>query len=180
MSRTLKGIQENFLDAIDINGKSGISMARQKAQEFRKTAFVLATIEGKERISKQILDEFERYYVPAENAASIMAGITPGNAYPDFEKMIVTLNTLTATLMNEDAEASKAVTKMDRLGLMILIGYLLFAIFRGWIFSHWLHGYTLTVFSLSIAAGGILGRFYSTRKKIRQLLKEKGFLYRKQ
>ena len=108
MSRTLKGIQENFLDAIDINGKSGISMARHKAQEFRKTAFVLATIEGKERISKQILDEFERYYVPAENAASIMAGITPGNAYPDFEKMIVTLNTLTATLMNEDAEASKA------------------------------------------------------------------------
>ena len=108
MSRTLKGIQENFLDAIDINGKSGISMARHKAQEFRKTAFVLATIEGKERISKQILDEFERYYVPAENAASIMAGITPGNAYPDFEKMIVTLNTLTDTLMNEDAEASKA------------------------------------------------------------------------
>lgn len=78
-----------------------------------------------------------------------------------------------------DAEASKAVTKMDRLGIIILVLYLLFAIFRTWIFSYWLHGYTLTVFSLSVAAGGILGRLYSTRQKIRQVLKEEGFLHKR-
>jgi uncharacterized membrane protein YraQ (UPF0718 family) len=78
-----------------------------------------------------------------------------------------------------DAEASKAVTKMDRIGIVILIVYLLFAIFRRWIFSYWLEGYTLTVFSLSVAAGGILGRLYSTRKKIRDILKHEGFLHSK-
>ena len=78
-----------------------------------------------------------------------------------------------------NAEASKAVTKMDRLGIIILVLYLLFAVFRTWIFSYWLHGYTLTVFSLSFAAGGILGRLYSTRQKIRQVLKEEGFLHKR-
>lgn len=78
-----------------------------------------------------------------------------------------------------DAEASKAVTKMDRLGIIILVLYLLFAVCRTWILGFWLHGYILTVFSLSIAAGGILGRLYSTRQKIRQVLKQEGFLYRR-
>jgi hypothetical protein len=78
-----------------------------------------------------------------------------------------------------NAEASKAVTKMDRLGIIILVLYLLFVIFRTWIFSYWLHGYTLTVFSLSVAAGGILGRLYSTRQKIRKILKGEGFLHNK-
>jgi hypothetical protein len=76
-----------------------------------------------------------------------------------------------------DADATKAVTKMDKLGIFILVVYLLFAIFRTWIFSHWLQGSTLTVFSLSVAAGGILGRLYSTRKKIRDILKDEGVLY---
>jgi hypothetical protein len=77
-----------------------------------------------------------------------------------------------------DAEASKVVTKMDRLGIFILVTYLLFAIFRTWIFSHWLQGYALTVFSVSVAAGGILGRLFSTRKKIREILREEGFLHK--
>jgi predicted membrane channel-forming protein YqfA (hemolysin III family) len=76
-----------------------------------------------------------------------------------------------------NAETSKAVTRMDRLGIYILIAYLLFSILRGWIFSHWLHGYTLTAFSLSVGAGGMLGRLYTTRHRIRQVLKEEGFLH---
>src|SRR4051812_12549883 len=54
-----------------------------------------------------------------------------------------------------DAETSKAVTKMDRVGIFILIAYLLFAIFRRWIFSHWFQGYALTAFSMSVGAGGM-------------------------
>lgn len=76
-----------------------------------------------------------------------------------------------------DAETNKAVTKMDRLGIIILILYILFAISRHWILSHWLQGYALTAFSLSIAAGGMLGRLWTTRQRIRQVLKEEGFLY---
>lgn len=76
-----------------------------------------------------------------------------------------------------DAATNKAVTKMDRLGIIILILYILFAISRHWILSHWLQGYALTAFSLSIAAGGMLGRLWTTRQRIRQVLKEEGFLY---
>src|SRR5437870_9981219 len=49
-----------------------------------------------------------------------------------------------------DVETNKAVTKMDRLGIIILVLYLVFAISRHWIFSHWFEGYTLTAFSLSV------------------------------
>ncbi len=75
-----------------------------------------------------------------------------------------------------DAETSKAVTSMDRLGIIILVAYLIFSICRHWIFSHWLHGYGLTAFCLSVGAGGMLGRLYTTRQKIRQVLKEEGVL----
>lgn len=37
-----------------------------------------------------------------------------------------------------DEEASKVVGKMDTMGIMILVIYLLFAITRRWIFSYWL------------------------------------------
>lgn len=76
-----------------------------------------------------------------------------------------------------NAETSKAVTKMDRLGIIILVLYLLFAISRHWILSHWLQGYALSAFSLSVAAGGMLGRLWTTRQKIRQILKQEGFLH---
>jgi Na+/proline symporter len=75
-----------------------------------------------------------------------------------------------------DAEAKQAVTSMDRVGIIILIAYLIFAVTRRWLFSYWLQGYGLTAFSLSIGAGSILGRLYTTRQKIRHLLKKEGIL----
>jgi hypothetical protein len=76
-----------------------------------------------------------------------------------------------------DAATSKAVTKMDRLGIIILVLYILFAISRHWILSHWLQGYALSAFSLSVAAGGMLGRLWTTRQKVRQVLRQAGFLH---
>ena len=78
-----------------------------------------------------------------------------------------------------DADTNKAVTKMDHLGIIILVLYLLFAISRRWIFSYWLQGYALSAFSLSVSAGGMLGRLWTTRQKIRQILKQEGFLHPK-
>ncbi len=75
-----------------------------------------------------------------------------------------------------DAEMNRAVTRMDRFGIIILVVYLIFSISRRWIFGHWLQGYGLTAFSLSVGAGGMLGRLYTTRQKIRQVLKEEGVL----
>ncbi len=82
-------------------------------------------------------------------------------------------------IISWDAETNKAVTKMDRLGIIILVLYILFALARHWILSHWFQGYALTAFSLSVGAGGMLGRLYNTRKKIRQVLKSEGVLHTK-
>lgn len=78
-----------------------------------------------------------------------------------------------------DADTNKAVTKMDHLGIIILVLCLLFAISRRWIISHWLQGYALSAFSLSVSAGGMFGRLWTTRQKIRQILKQEDFLHPK-
>ncbi len=80
-------------------------------------------------------------------------------------------------LLSWDAETNKAVMRMDRIGIAILVIYLLFVLFRRWIFSYWLQGHALTAFTFSVAAGAILGRLFSLRKRVRQILKEEGFLH---
>ncbi|MDQ6890330.1 MAG: hypothetical protein M3Z56_08655 [Bacteroidota bacterium] len=60
---------------------------------------------------------------------------------------------------NEEAE--KVVGKMDRVGIIILIFYFLFAITRKWIFSHWLAGHALSAFVLSVSCGAIISRLWS-------------------
>ena len=113
-----------------------------------------------------VIDEVSHSYIAAYVAA---LGFILG----------IALGLLAAKRMHNiswDAETNKAVTRMDRLVIIILIAYLIFSISRRWIFSHWLQGYGLTVFSLSIGAGGMLGPLYTTRQKIRQVLKEEGVL----
>jgi hypothetical protein len=75
-----------------------------------------------------------------------------------------------------NAEANKTVSRMDRIGIIILVCYIIFAILRHWIFSHWLNGHALTAFSLSIASGGMLTRFYHTRKQVRKILIDEGVM----
>jgi hypothetical protein len=76
-----------------------------------------------------------------------------------------------------DEAADKVVGKMDTIGILILIAYLLFAITRRWIFSHWLEGHALSAFVLSISCGAIISRLWFIRKKIRHTLKRAGRLY---
>ena len=76
-----------------------------------------------------------------------------------------------------DEEASKVIGKMDRVGIIILIIYILFAITRRWIFSHWLEGHALSAFVLSISCGAIISRLWFVRRKIREELKKAGRLY---
>lgn len=76
-----------------------------------------------------------------------------------------------------DAEASKVVGKMDTIGIIILVVYILFAITRKWIFSHWLEGQALSAFVLSISCGAIISRLWFIRRKIREALKKAGRLH---
>ncbi len=76
-----------------------------------------------------------------------------------------------------DEEASKVIGKMDRVGIIILIIYLLFALTRRWIFSYWLEGHTLSAFVLSISCGAIISRLWFVRRKIRDELRKAGRLH---
>ncbi|MEO7961396.1 MAG: hypothetical protein ABIR19_07610 [Ginsengibacter sp.] len=76
-----------------------------------------------------------------------------------------------------DNEAMKVVSKMDRVGIVVLVIYILFSISRRWIFSHWLTGNLLTTFILAISCGTISSRLWFVRRKIRETLKREGFLY---
>lgn len=66
---------------------------------------------------------------------------------------------------------------MDRIGILILVVYILFAITRRLIFSHWLQDHALRDFVLSISCGAIISRLWFARRKIRDALKRAGRLY---
>lgn len=70
-------------------------------------------------------------------------------------------------------QKKKVISKMDGLGVIILISYLLFDYYRNTIFGHWLQGATLTSFGFSILTGMMLGRFLSIKMDIEDVLKEK-------
>lgn len=72
-----------------------------------------------------------------------------------------------------EEETSMVIARMDRIGIGILVVYILFYFIRHYFLHNWLQGHKLTAFSLSLAAGAMLGRLLSIRSQIRQILKER-------
>jgi hypothetical protein len=75
-----------------------------------------------------------------------------------------------------DYDRSKVIGRLDKIGIIILICYLIFSLFKFWILEQWLHGPLLTAFSLSIIAGIMLGRWISIGLNIRQVLYNRGMV----
>ena len=75
-----------------------------------------------------------------------------------------------------EEETSMVIARMDRIGIVLLILYFVIAVVRHFLLDHWLHGNQLVGFSLSLAAGTMLGRLLSMRSQIRQILKEKNII----
>ncbi len=71
---------------------------------------------------------------------------------------------------------NKVISEMDRIGMIILIIYIIFEYNRNAIFGRWLEGATLTAFGFSILTGMMLGRFLNTKMDIEDVLKEKRYL----
>ena len=110
LTSDLSDIQQNLVDAIDVNGAVGIALARQKAKDFRSTTQKISAIEGKSAIAQKILEQFNDYFAAAESAASIMVGIKPGEVAADFDRMLVSLNKLALTLQEERRSATQSFT----------------------------------------------------------------------
>lgn len=107
LSNRLNGIQDGLLDALDSHSETSINRARTNAGSFRKITLDMAAIAGKNEISKEILVQFNEYFVVAESAASIIIGIKKGNVRPEMGRMTVSLNKLTNTLQREQLKATQ-------------------------------------------------------------------------
>lgn len=73
-------------------------------------------------------------------------------------------------------QAKKVVTQIDEVGVVVLILYILFSVFRNRIFGHWLHVPILTAFTFSIIGGVILGRLLATTRSIKNILSTRGII----
>ncbi len=64
----------------------------------------------------------------------------------------------------------KVVSRLDTLGIVLLVIYIAIEIGRKWFFNHWLTGTSLNSFGLIILSGLLLGRFLGTDRRIRTIL----------
>jgi len=71
-------------------------------------------------------------------------------------------------------EESKVISRLDLIGGIILIVYIVLSIFRHWIFAHWFTGAILSAFTISFAEGVMIGRILSLRFFIKKVLTEQG------
>lgn len=67
-------------------------------------------------------------------------------------------------------EQEKVVSRLDKLGAVLLVGYLSAEVGRKYIFQYWLSGAKLNAFGLVVLTGLILGRFLGTAIQIRNVL----------
>jgi hypothetical protein len=63
-------------------------------------------------------------------------------------------------------EATQVVAKMDKLGGVVLAGYVAVALSRRWVLGHWFTGHELTAVTLAFTAGVMLGRLLATRRAV--------------
>lgn len=73
-----------------------------------------------------------------------------------------------------DAEAAKVIGRIDLLGGIILLLYIIFELSRDWLFGHWLAGGTLATFTIALTTGAMLGRVVAMSHGIRRLLQSAG------
>src|SRR5665811_560592 len=69
-------------------------------------------------------------------------------------------------------ERAKVVSRLDAIGILVMLLYVAFSISRAWFFGHWIHGSVLTAFTYSILAGIMIGRIAGMRLKIKNILSE--------
>lgn len=68
----------------------------------------------------------------------------------------------------------KVTSKIDKLGLAVLVPYLTFTISRHFIFQYWFKGQVLYAFTFSFVAGVMLGRVLAMSRSIKKILVERG------
>lgn len=70
-----------------------------------------------------------------------------------------------------DEETSNVIGRIDWIGAVILVFYLIFIFTRAYLLGYWMQGAPLLTIIFSITAGTMLGRVLSTRHGIDKILK---------
>ncbi len=69
-------------------------------------------------------------------------------------------------------EKEKVIAKLDTVGFIVLILFIIIDLNRKWIFGHWIHGVELSFFTVSVFAGLLAGRFLGMKSNVMHVLKE--------
>jgi len=75
-----------------------------------------------------------------------------------------------------EEETSRVIARMDRIGIVLLLVYIAYLIFRHIWLAHLFYGHQLTAFSFALTAGTMTGRVLTMRTQIRQILKNQKIL----
>ena len=73
-------------------------------------------------------------------------------------------------------DKGKVVSRMDAIGVGVLVGYVAHSLSRTWIVGHWVHGPALTAIGVSISAGVMLGRVITMGGRIWRVLLNRGII----
>src|SRR4051812_26713669 len=112
-----------------------------------------------------IIYEISNEYIPLSKAVSAFSiGILTGVVFSRRKKIFW------------EGETSMVIARMDRIGIILLVVYVAYVIFRHKWLAHWFYGHELTAFSYSLAAGAMAGRVFNIRRQIRRVLKHKNIL----
>ncbi len=69
-----------------------------------------------------------------------------------------------------DEESNTVVGKMDGIGIVILVGYLIWEFTKSDFLGYWVQGSVLSAILLGITAGSMLARLVSNKRSIEQIL----------
>lgn len=73
-------------------------------------------------------------------------------------------------------DAQKIVSRLDIVGVIILVFYIVFVIFRSKLIGFFVHGPTVGAVGFSITAGIMIGRIIGTRGAIIRILEDRGII----
>lgn len=73
-----------------------------------------------------------------------------------------------------DKKAGQVISKFDTVGIILLVLYIVFEIFRTKIVGYFVNRHSVFAVSFAILAGIMYGRFLGIRGKIRQIFEEEG------
>jgi|tagenome__1003787_1003787.scaffolds.fasta_scaffold19113393_1 uncharacterized membrane protein len=112
-----------------------------------------------------IVYEMSNNYLPSSQATlAFFSGILIGAVFTRRKKIFW------------EEETSRVIARMDRIGIVLLIIYIVYVIFRHEWLAHLFYGHQLTALSFTLTAGTMTGRVLSMRTQIRQVLKSQKIL----